>query len=175
MARGATLIVRTVSTFGVWVTIGVGAGVAAVAVVVPATLRLQPLTVMSGSMEPSIHTGDVIVDTKMPAIDARVGDVITFRDPANRDRLKTHRVHRMKIEHGTVQFTTKGDANNSVEKWNIPASGEVGRAEYRLWKLGYVNHWITGRFGRFALLVLPALLLGTFELKRIWLPREQPA
>ena len=174
MARTTTLIVRALWILAVWITIGVVAGIAAV-VVVPAALGLQPLTVMSGSMEPSIHTGDVIVDAKMPAIDARIGDVITFRDPANRHRLKTHRVYRLKIEHGTVHFTTKGDANNSVEEWDIPASGQVGRAEYRLWKLGYVSHWITSRFGRLALLVLPALLLGMFELRRIWMPTEQPA
>jgi signal peptidase I len=173
-ARRFARILRALWIVAVWITLAVGAGIAA-AVVVPAAAGMQPLTVMSGSMEPAIHTGDVIVDRKIPAANAKVGDVITFRDPENRQRLKTHRVYGMRIMDGTVHFTTKGDANNNVEKWQVPATGEVGRVGYRLWRLGYVTHWITSRFGRLALVVLPALLLGMFELKRIWLPRGELA
>ncbi len=167
-------IVRAVATFTTWLALGIAAGITA-ALVVPAALGLQALTVMSGSMEPAISTGDIIVDAKIPAAEAKVGDVITFRDPAAPERLKTHRVYGMEIENGTVRFATKGDANNTAEKWEVAATGEIGRVVYRLWRLGYVTHWITSRSGRLAMLALPALLLGIFELKRIWMPRSEPA
>ena len=36
---------------------------------------------MSGSMQPAIHTGDVVVDESIAPAEARVGDVVTFKDP----------------------------------------------------------------------------------------------
>ena len=39
--------------------------------------------VLSGSMEPTIATGDVVVVDKIAPLEARVGDVVTFRSPEN--------------------------------------------------------------------------------------------
>jgi len=82
--------------------------------------------------------------------------------------LITHRVRRLRAIGSEVSFTTKGDANNTVEDWRVARDGTMGRVEYRLPKVGYVMNWISGRQGRLLLVVVPALLLGLFELKRIW-------
>jgi len=82
-ARGAALLVVSL----------VGAGALLTASGRPA-FGLQAFTVMSGSMEPAIRTGDLIVAEHIALLDARPGDVVTFVDPLNRGRLITHRVRR---------------------------------------------------------------------------------
>src|SRR5205085_788492 len=72
-----------------------------------------------------------------------------------------------------VSVVTKGDANTGVERWKVSADGTLGRVEYHVWHLGYLLYWMRGPLGRILLVVLPALLLGVYELIRIWRPREQ--
>ena len=60
--------------------------------VVPKLFGINPYVVLSGSMEPQIHTGAIaFVNTKDTAV--KVGDVVTYR-LAN-DELVTHRFRAM--------------------------------------------------------------------------------
>jgi hypothetical protein len=70
---------------------------------------------------------------------------------------------------------TKGDANTGVERWKVSADGTIGKVEYHVWHLGYLLSWIRGRLGRVVLVVVPALVLGAYELVRIWRPRPGAA
>lgn len=62
------------------------------------------LTVISGSMWPALHRGDLIFVSKVPLKDIKVGTVLVFR---HGNGLAVHRV--VKIQGNTI--TTKGDAN----------------------------------------------------------------
>ena len=147
-------------------------GIAA-AVTVPSLVGYQSFTVLSGSMEPTISTGDVVVVAKIVPLEAQAGDVVTFPSPEDPSRVLTHRVRSVEAVGGTVRFVTRGDANTGVERWTVPADGVIGRVSYRIPKLGYVANRVGSRFGRFAFLVLPALLLAGMELRRIWRPRNE--
>jgi signal peptidase I len=142
------------------------------AVALPAAIGMRSFTVMSGSMEPTIHVGDVVIDSKISPLDARPGDVVTFSDPTGRHRLITHRVRGISVRGGQVQVVTKGDANNTVERWTVPANGRIGRVELRVWKLGYPLVYAHSRYGLILLVGVPALLLCGIELRRIW--RTEP-
>ncbi len=131
----------------------------------------ETMTVMSGSMEPRIHTGDVVVAKPISPLDARVGDVISYQEPHGEGRLITHRVRSMRIQTGKVRFITKGDANNTSERWQIPADGKIARVTHRGWKVGYVLAFLRDPQNRLWLISIPAILLGLFELVRIWRPR----
>jgi len=104
-------------------------------------------------------------------MDVRVGDIVTFRDPFNHQRLITHRVREMHVEGTDVVFVTRGDANTGEESWAVPLDGTVGRVAYHVPKLGYFMVWFHSRFGILLLIVLPTLLLGASELWRLWRPR----
>lgn len=143
------------------------------AITVPLAFGYHSFTVLSGSMEPTISTGDVIVVKTISPLDAKVGDVVSFRDPENAARLLSHRVTEMHVGPQGVAFVTRGDANTGVERWQIARNGTIGRVEYHVPKLGYVTNRLGSRFGRFAFLVLPALLLGVMEARRIWRPAEK--
>jgi signal peptidase len=144
----------------------------AAAATVPTLFGFQSFAVLSGSMEPAIGAGDVVVVRTIAPLDAKVGDVVTFRSPEEPGRLLTHRATSIQASGDTVSFVTQGDANTGAERWSIAAGGTIGKVEYRLPKLGYVTNRIGSRFGRIAFLVLPALVLAVSELRRIW--RAEP-
>lgn len=153
-----------------WVVLGTLGGLV-LAIGLPNAFHAKSLTVMSGSMEPTIGTGDVVVARQTAPLDIRVGDIVTFRDPLNHDRLITHRVREMHVKGDDVVFTTRGDANTGEEHWAVPKSGTIGRVEYHVPRLGYFMVWFHSRYGLLLLIVLPSLLLGASELWRLWRPR----
>ncbi len=142
--------------------------VLAVAVLAPYAGGGRSYSVMSGSMEPRIHTGDVVADARVVVRDVRVGDIVTFPDPQTRGRLITHRVRSIRVHGGRASVVTKGDANTTTEHWSIAADGSLGRVRYRVAKVGYALAFTRRPEGRIALVVIPALILALLELTRIW-------
>jgi signal peptidase len=167
--RAVTGWTRWVIVAALWTVGGLLFGICA-SVTLPYVVGGRSLTVLSGSMEPTIHVGDVVVVRPVSPLDLQIGDVITFRAPDAVDKLITHRVRGIRVEAASVRVTTRGDANTTVERWHVPTEGTVGRVMYRIPRLGYLLSWVRGPFGRLLLVVLPALLLGAFELVRIWRP-----
>jgi signal peptidase len=137
----------------------------------PLALGWRSLAVMSGSMAPALHTGDEIVVRPVAPVALRVGDVVTFHDPSRGHILVTHRVRDIRVTGATAHVVTRGDANGGSERWSVAAGGRVGRVVYRVPKLGYLTVTAATPLGRILLVVVPALALGAFEIRRIWRPR----
>jgi signal peptidase len=161
--------IRVIGAAALWTIGGVLFGIC-MAVTLPFFLGMKSLTVLSGSMEPTIHVGDIVVVRQIAPTDARIGDVVTFRDPSDPRKLVTHRVRKISVADGDVAFETKGDANSATEHWRIAKAGTIGLVMYRVPRLGYVLFYVHGTLGRLLLVVLPALLLGGHEIWRIWAP-----
>jgi signal peptidase I len=107
-------------------------------------------TVLSGSMEPALPVGCVQVTRPVNTQDIKVGDVVTFRSPTN-GKLMSHRV--AAVEEGELyQFRTKGDANEDVDPYLVPAENVVGRVCFK------VAH--VGRFVEYLKTPLGFILLG---------------
>jgi signal peptidase len=163
---------RLVRLFAVSAALGFGGGIL-LAVAAPLAFHARPLTVLSGSMEPTLATGDVVVAKRISPPDARVGDVITYRSPDG--PLITHRVRSIHRRGGRFDVVTKGDANDAAERWSIRADGELSRSLYRIPLAGRLLVRTSSPEGRLVLVVLPLLLLGAWEIRRIWRPREAGA
>jgi len=132
------------------------------------TAGYRGYTVMSGSMEPVIATGDLVVNQPIGTLDARVGDVVTFLDPGGSGRLITHRVQSIEVTPELVDVVTKGDANTAVERWSIVRDGRLGRVVLDVPRIGFAMAVLRSRVGQLALVVVPALLLMMMALARIW-------
>jgi len=171
-AMPALRVLRALLRFLAMTVAGFAIGIA-LALAAPLAFDGRPLVVLSGSMEPALATGDVSVVGSIAPLDARPGDIVTFRDPDNAERLITHRVRAMRVQGDAVVFRTRGDANNVSEHWRVPATGEIGRVMYRIPKLGWVLSYARSK-GLFVLLLGGALaLLLVFELTAIWRPEER--
>lgn len=99
-------------------------------------------TVATGSMEPTVPTGSVIVSRPVDPLDIAVGDVIVFRSPggatvagggdgvfqATESMLITHRVVAVQGTGDDRSFRTKGDANEGEDPWDV--TPDMVRARY---------------------------------------------
>lgn len=139
----------------------------------PATGRYRATTALSGSMRPTIDPGDVIVSVPVDAEDVRVGDVVTFERPDGSGNV-THRVVAIDREDGEVHVTTKGDANESVDRFDVRF---VGRTAWRT--VGVVpkagHAFVAARTLLDQPLYLPiiGLLLAVSLCWTIWRPRHE--
>ncbi|MEK9181396.1 MAG: signal peptidase I, partial [Patescibacteria group bacterium] len=85
--------------------------------------NVQIKIVQSGSMEPDIKTGSVVIIKPLSTDSTsslqagsgqasyKVGDVVTFGKDTKKDIPTTHRIIKSRVENGVMIFTTKGDAN----------------------------------------------------------------
>jgi signal peptidase I len=159
-------------TFALWLMIGFSLCLTAV-VAAPSVFGYRTLTVISGSMEPTLGTGSVVIDEVIRPIEARPGDILTFNDP-HRKRLLTHRLRSMRVDGGNAYIVTQGDANHAPERWSIPLRGEVGRVAYHVPKLGYARELISRRGVRLGLLGA-VFLIGALLLLDVWRPKQERA
>lgn len=138
-----------------------------------ATFRgARALTVLSGSMEPSLHVGSIVIVRAIDPASARVGDVITFRTPAMTGRrveetLTTHRIEAVSTIAGRTAFKTKGDANGAADPWEVPAADVVGMPVFAIPWLGYLGDIARSRIGFVVLVVVPGALLILMEIASI--------
>lgn len=138
--------------------------------VVPYAVGGRPLVVLSGSMEPTLHVGDVVLAKRIAPLDARIGDIVTFHDPQRSGQLVTHRVRGISVQGAEVSFVTKGDANNATERWRVRTGDEIGRSVLRVPKIGYALSLLHTPTGLVGLVLLPLLALLVLELLAIWKP-----
>ena len=160
---------RACVTFAVWTALGLAGGLLAI-VTLPGVFGYQALTVVSGSMEPTLEVGSVVIDEVIQPLDARPGDILTFQDPLSPRQL-THRLQKVRVEGDTVRMTTLGDANDAPERWSVPRDGQIGRVVAHMPKLGYVRAELSGNGVRLGLLAAFMLLGGLFLLD-LWRPKR---
>jgi signal peptidase len=170
---GSRSIARRAATGVGWAIVVAGA-ILALLIAGPLALGDTPHTDLSGSMEPKIAPGDVVINEEIEPWEARVGDIVTFRDPQDASKLLTHRVVSTKDTGSHIWFVTQGDANNTQEHWRVGASGEIGRLVYTVPWVGHLAVFARTKLGWGLLVGIPLLLVLIEELARIWRPRPRP-
>ena len=79
----------------------------------------QLLTVVSGSMQPALPLGSLVLVVPRDAGSLRTGDVITFTPPEGPARTITHRVVDVRGTGADLQVRTRGDANPVADPWTL--------------------------------------------------------
>lgn len=149
---------------------------------------VQPLYVMSGSMEPAFHVGSLIFVQRIDPAEIEVGDPITYTINEAGD-YSTHRVIAIEVrETGTrfaadengqtmldeagqpvieeyplaetaYYFQTKGDANNSSDGTPVYYKNVVGVPRVTIPYLGYLAHWLQTPRGRIMGITIAAVIV----------------
>lgn len=122
---------------------------AIVMTVVPAVAGGHTLTVLSGSMEPRLPVGSVVVDKPVSATSLAKGDIVTYRSTGSsgKSALITHRIVAVKHGKNGPVFTTKGDANNTADQDSVQASQIRGKLWYDVPYIGTTRNFLTSRAG----------------------------
>ena len=81
---------------------------------IPMLFGWRPYVIQSGSMQPRIKVGDIVIASPNHDPQMLLGHVTVFQDPdfPGTDRMKTHRVIRIAKD---GRLVTKGDANQSAD------------------------------------------------------------
>lgn len=116
--------------------------------------------VKSGSMEPAIPTGSLVVikpDVTTYGAKYNVGEVVTFGPDTAREIPTTHRVTAItRDENNQFVYTTKGDANEEQDPNPVPAADVIGQVVLHVPYAGYILDFAKKPLG-FALLIgIPA-------------------
>lgn len=119
------------------------------AVVVPSVLGLVPLTVLSGSMEPTYRVGSQVFVKAIEEDDRSTiptGTIITFMPYPDNPTLVTHRVIDVSVDsEGVTWYTTKGDNNNVADPDSVAEYQVRAIAKYNVPYLGYISKLLTGK------------------------------
>lgn len=122
--------------------------------------------VKSGSMEPEIHTGSVVMIR--PTADYAEGDIVTFGENSKDSVPTTHRIVAVRVVEGAVFYQTKGDANDSPDGGEIHKDEIIGKVAFTVPFLGYVIEAARTPLGFFFLIIVPASIVAIGEIGTIW-------
>lgn len=123
--------------------------------------------VQSGSMEPAIGTGSVVIIAERERY--QVGDIVTFGGDDARDQLPTtHRIIEDRLQDGELVFVTQGDANESPDADPLRPEDIRGAVIFDIPYLGFVLDFARQPLG-FALLIgIPAAFIVFEEASNIF-------
>lgn len=101
---------------------------------------LTALVDYTDSMRPAIAAGDVVVDETVPARELRAGQIVSLEDTTG--RLITHRAVSVTPQGSNVVIVTRGDANDSTERWVLAGDEPAKRMVHRVPWVGHVMAWL---------------------------------
>ena len=134
--RFATLATRMAS----YAVIGAVSIVLIVSVVVPRIAGAQPYTIETGSMQPTLPPGTLVVVKPIDSHDIGIGDVITYQLRPGEPAVVTHRVVAQGVDGGgRPVFWTRGDANSATDARPVRSVQVRGKLWYSVPYIGYVG------------------------------------
>jgi len=110
------------------------------------------IVIKSGSMEPTIKTGSVLLSKKQD--NYQKGDIITFVKVGK--EIVTHRIVEVNADSDFVEYKTKGDANDVVDNGTVKKGRILGKKILAIPYLGYVIAFLKSKIGIIVLIIIPA-------------------
>lgn len=119
------------------------------------------LTVLSGSMEPTIKTGSIVAIKPAPAY--KTGDIVTYGAIGRNKIPITHRIREVKVINGKTFFATKGDANQTADSVDVPEDSVHGKVFLTLPYAGYAITAAQKPIGFLLIIAVPLSLIISEE------------
>ena len=131
------------------------------------------VAVHSGSMEPTLHDGDLIVARELQPADIDPGELMTFSEPETGETL-TRRVRAIVETGDEAIFETKADAVTQVGRFSLPVNGQVAQPRRRIPLIGYVTELPLGVALLVALAAIALVVVTVVVLSRRLRPEPRP-
>ena len=99
------------------------------------------IAVASGSMEPKIHKGDIVIVEKIDKNYSSIkeGQVLVYK---YNNVVIVHRIVKIVENNGKYYFYTKGDANASADNYEIPEQNVIGITNVYIPYVGLPTVWL---------------------------------
>ncbi len=127
--------------------------------------------VVTGSMEPTIPVGALLITRQVDISTVELGDIICFRtqEAAIWGKIVTHRVvELLENADGSLLLVTQGDANIVADNYFVTQSNFVGKVVWHTGEssaMASVFGFFTNKIGFLGCIVFPCLLLASFILR----------
>jgi signal peptidase len=125
----------------------------------------QSFVVLSGSMEPAMSPGDVVVVRDAAVGSIAAGDVITYRTDSATPT--THRVIEVVEADDGTAYLTKGDANEDPDSGLVTHDRVIGTVFLTIPLLGHAIAFVNTPVGFAAVVVIPLVLFVGAELRSL--------
>jgi signal peptidase len=123
--------------------------------------RYEP--VYTGSMEPAIPVGSIVVIKPANPDTLKVGEIICFKIESESSTTVTHRIFNI-TDKG---FITKGDANEDPDQWIVRKENVIGKVIAVIPLIGYVGYFVRTPIGFILLIIIPATIIIIMEIRNI--------
>lgn len=131
------------------------------------SFECMTLTVHTGSMDPSLPAGSMVLVCPVDSSDVRTGDVVLLvRDDQKLPVL--HRVTSTETTDGRVVVTTKGDANKAEDAGSYLLTDKAMVHRLHVPAVGRVTAWLTTASGWIIGAVIPSTVISGLILCQIW-------
>lgn len=101
----------------------------------PCFFGIKTFVIVSGSMQPDLMIGDIVIVKKCDKNDINVGDIISYRSGQS---VITHRIIEFIESDGQTGYITKGDNNNVKDNVVVKFEDIEGKYIGKISKLGNV-------------------------------------
>lgn len=135
---------------------------------IPDFLGYKSFVIVSGSMEPTIMTGDAILVKEVPQKEIKINDIISF---SQGETIVTHRVIEIVEENGIKKYKTKGDNNNTEDREKIAYEQIEGKYQLKINQFGTIIKILKSKI-TLAILVIIIVIITCYR-SRIEKKREE--
>ena len=137
-------------------------------------LGFRTFIIVSASMEPKIHKGDVILVRNKNPKDIKAGDIISYQGESSeyKNKIITHQVTNIMTEDKKFIFYTKGLKNQSID----PAVYEdqvYGVMVYKFFFLSLISKIIRNPIGFTIFVIVPLIIMFFSEIKSVFKEIEE--
>lgn len=144
-----------------WLLILAVSAVLAAAVLVPRLAGATPYVIETGSMQPGLPPGTLVVIRPVDPASLTAGSVITYQVRSGEPEVVTHRVIAQGIDTtGSLRFRTQGDANSAADQGWVQPMQIKGERWYAVPLIGYLTTLLTGAQRQALVLVLAGVLVA---------------
>lgn len=120
--------------------------------------ELSSFVITSGSMEPVIPTGSVVLIQNTKTV--TTGDIIAFQSPNTSKEIIIHRLIGLNQSETNDGYLTKGDNNNTADAWIVPATNIIGTVIVTIPLVGYMQQLLQNPLWFMVLVGIPVAYLG---------------
>ena len=165
----ASVVISWVLVIAVLLCVGVLAQVLSKGYVSVAGFSL--FRVVTGSMEPEIPVGSLIISKEVDIEQIETGDIINFKSKESGmlGLVITHRViQRYEDSNGNILLETKGDANRYADGFFVEEANLIGKTVSYTKKgnlIAGILSLLTNKIGFLACIVVPCLMIGIYTMR----------